>query len=101
MFEFYKGLGFPVTEECAPDNDWYGATFDIGGSTLWIWRDHDDVLGADKPPIQLVLKSSNMDGDYKALKAKGYDLTAPEMMFYGGREMNLTDLDGNQILFLD
>ncbi|GHU79480.1 hypothetical protein FACS1894191_2380 [Clostridia bacterium] len=101
-FEFYKGLGLPITEEVAPDNEWYGATFDIGGgSALWIWRDHDGVLGSEKPPITIVLKSGDMDGDFAALKKAGYAVTEPELMFYGGREMQLIDPDGNHILFLD
>jgi uncharacterized glyoxalase superfamily protein PhnB len=100
-FEFYKGLGLKITEECEPDNEWYGASFDIGGSTLWIWRDHDGVSASEKPPVIIVLTSSDMDGDYITLKEAGYAITTPEKMFYGGREMHLTDPDGNQLLFLD
>jgi predicted enzyme related to lactoylglutathione lyase len=100
-FEFYKGLGLTVTEEAAPDDEWYGASFDIGGATLWIWRDHEGVTGSEKPPILIVLKTDDMDGDYAKLKAAGFAITAPETMFYGGREMRLTDPDSNQILFLN
>jgi predicted enzyme related to lactoylglutathione lyase len=120
-FEFYKGLGFPVTEEAEPDSVYYGASFDLGGSTLWIWRDGGGetagnikrVTDESKTPtdpetsvkskvlIEIVLSCPDMDITYTHLIAKGYTLTAPELMFYGGREMKLSDPDGNRILFLD
>ena len=103
-FEFYKGLGLSVKEEVAAGDQWYGASFDIGGdSTLWIWRDNSggNAESAGKMTVQLVLKCDDMDQSYAELKGKGYDITEPELMFYGGREMNLTDPDGNKILFLD
>ena len=101
-FEFYKGIGLTVSEEAAPDDEWYGASFDIGnGSLLWVWREHEGANGGQKSPIQIVFHSTDMDADYIALKEKGYDITEPELMFYGGREMKLTDPDGNSILFLD
>ncbi|MDR2502610.1 MAG: VOC family protein [Oscillospiraceae bacterium] len=100
-YEFYKGLGMRVKTEAAPDDEWYGASFDLGGGTLWIWRDHDGVSASEKPPIIIVLTSGDMDSDYAALKAADYAVTAPETMFYGGREMHLTDPDGNQLLVLN
>jgi len=102
-FEFYKGLGLKAKEEVEPENEWYGATFELGsGSTLWIWRDKSgDAESAGRMTIQLVIGCDDMDKTYADLTAKGYAVTAPELMFYGGREMNLTDPDGNKILFLD
>ena len=44
---------------------------------------------------------SDMDEDYAMLKEKGYAVSEPELMFYGGREMHLTDPDGNSILLLN
>jgi uncharacterized glyoxalase superfamily protein PhnB len=99
-FEFYRGLGLAVKTEAAADDEWYGAELDIGGGTLWIWRDRDGAQGSEKPPITIVLKASDMDGDYAALKSRGYAVGEPELMFYGGKEMSLTDPDGNQLLFL-
>lgn len=37
---------------------------------------------------------------YNDLKAKGYDITEPELKFYGDYEMKLKDADGNLLLFL-
>ena len=101
-FAFYKGLGFPVTAAVEPDNEWYGATFDLGGTTLWIWREQGNgAENAGRMTIQMVIKCEDMDKTYAELSAKGYAVTQPELMFYGGKEMNLADPDGNRILFLD
>jgi uncharacterized glyoxalase superfamily protein PhnB len=103
-FDFYKGLGLSVKETAAAEDKYYGASFGLGGdSTLWIWRDNSgsDAENAGRMTVELVLKCDDMDQSYEALKGKGYDVTEPELMFYGGREMNLTDPDGNKLLFLD
>jgi len=103
-FDFYKGLGLSVKETAAADDEWYGASFDLGGgSTLWIWRDNSgsDAETTERMAVHLVLTCDDMDQSYAELKSKGYDITEPELMFYGGREMHLTDPDGNKLLFLD
>ena len=102
-FAFYNGLGLTVSEEVEPENKWYGASFDLGSATLWIWRDNNDnaTPPSGRKIIEIVLTCKDMDESYTALTADGYAVTAPEVMFYGGREMQLTDPDGNHILFLD
>jgi len=106
-FEFYKGLGLPVSEEASPDDKYYGASFHIGdGAALWIWRDDggNDTENTGRMTIQIVLGMGgleNMQKNYQAYKAKGYAISEPEKQFYGGWEMQLTDPDGNKILFLD
>ena len=103
-FEFYKGLGLTVKEEASdPDSKWYGATFSIGDATLWIWRDNSGETAENqgRMTVQIVINLDNIEQTYRDLKAKGYAVSEIETMFYGGREMNLTDPDGNRILFLD
>jgi len=106
-FEFYKGIGLAVKEEAAPDSEWYGAEFDIGGSTLWIWRDNsgNDTENMGRVTLQIVIGCEGIgktfEEFYAELKTKGYAVSEVELMFYGGKEMNLTDPDGNKILFLD
>ena len=105
-FGFYKGLGFTVTEEAAADSEYYGATFDLGGSTLWIWRDDGDnaVENNRRKTIEIVLGMDgleDMQESYKKLITMGYAISEPKKQFYGGWEMKLTDPDGNRILFLD
>lgn len=98
---FYKGLGLLVKAEGKPGDKWYCSEFDIGSSTLWVWRAQTETAERDNPPITLVLGSSDIDGDYIALKENDYAVREPELMFYGGKEMHLTDPDGNHILILD
>ena len=103
-YEFYKGLGFTVTEvDDDPSSEWWCAQFDINGSTLWIWKDHSgNTIESDgRTKINFVVKCDDIHKSYEDFKAKGYSVSEPEKMFYGGWEMNLTDLDGNSILFLN
>ena len=106
-FEFYKGLGLPVSEEVAPDDEYYGASFRIGdGAALWIWRDDEgiDTENTEHMRIQIVLSTDgleNMQMSYRKYMGMGYAVSEPEKQFYGGWEMNLTDPDGNKILFMD
>ena len=99
-FEFYKGLGFEVIKEGDPATDWYGGGFKLtdieNGPELWIWRNTDnrDIKN------NIVLHCDDIQASYEALKAKGYAVSPPELQFYGDYEMNLTDADGNVILFL-
>ena len=103
-YKFYKGLGFTVkTVDDDPSSEWWCAEFDINGSTLWIWKSHSDkVVGnGDFMPIILVITCEDIQKSYEEFIEKGYAVSKPEKMFYGGWEMNLTDIDGNKILFLD
>ena len=103
-FEFYKGLGLPINEEAAPDDEHYGASLRIGDNmSLWIWRDDDsnDVRSTGRTTIQIVLGLEDIDKSHAEFKKMGYAVSDVEQMFYGGREMNLIDPDGNHILFLD
>ena len=101
-FEFYKGLGFPVKEEAEDGSEWYGAVLEIGGSDLWIWRDRSrGEENTGRMTVEIVLSCEDIDKTYAELKSKGYSVTEPELMFYGVREMRLTDPDGNRILLLD
>lgn len=63
---------------------------------MYIWRNTDnrDVKN------NIVLRCDDIHKTYKELKEKGYDVTEPELMFYGDYEMKITDSDGNMILFL-
>jgi len=106
-FEFYKGLGLPVSEEAEDDGGDYGASFDIGGAALWIWRDQsgNNTENTERAAIQIVIGCADIGKTFEEfhdeLKSKGYAVSEVELMSYGGKEMNLTDPDGNKILFLD
>ena len=101
-YEFYKGLGFTVNEVGDdPSDEWWCAEFNISGSTLWIWKEHSGNIAENSRHMILVVTCEDIQKSYEEFKANGYDVSQPEKMFYGGWEMNLIDLDGNRILFLD
>ncbi|MEE8412931.1 MAG: VOC family protein [Dehalococcoidales bacterium] len=99
-FEFYKGIGLTVEKEGDPDSEWDTGIFKLldieNAPLLWIWRnpENKDIKNT------IVMKCEDIDQTYEELKEKGYAVNPPEMQFYGGKEMNLVDPDGNEILFL-
>jgi len=105
-YEFYKGLGFAVKEVGDnPADEWWCAEFHINGSSLWIWKLRPETTQSnDRAAVNLVVNCGGIDSMkalYAEWKTAGYDISEPELQFYGGWEMNLTDPDGNRILFLD
>ena len=101
-FAFYKGIGLAVGEEVEPDNPPCGASFrlseDADGPILRIWRKQQ---GDALPRNLLVLGCDDIDKTYRDLHSAGYTVEPPVVASYGGKEMYLTDPDGNSILFLD
>jgi len=108
-YKFYKGLGLPVSEvdeiptDGATLGEWWSASFDMDGKTLWIWN---GTHGKNSPSRcnELVMGCEGLDEMnrmYEEYKAAGYEISKPELQFYGGWEMHLVDPDGNKILFLD
>ena len=66
-------------------------------SGIQIWNDQENKDGIRNV---LVLHCDDIFAAYNDLKAKGYDITEPELKFYGDYEMKLKDADGNLLLFL-
>jgi predicted enzyme related to lactoylglutathione lyase len=95
-FEFYKGIGFIVENEGNLNTDWFGAIFKLDGLTLYIWKDTEDRVIKNN----IVIHCDDIHETYRELKAKGYAVTEPKLMFYGDYEMKLSDSDGNLLLFL-
>lgn len=100
-FEFYKGIGLVVLEEVAPDNEWYGAMFqltdDKNGPLLWIWRHREND---PMPQNFIVINCEDIEQTHVELLNKGYSVSVPVIQPYGGKEMTLIDPDSNIILFL-
>ncbi len=102
-FKFYRKLGFRVLKECAPDDQWYGATFalqeDKDEPVIWIWRrqDGDEMIVRNL----FVFDTDGRLGEvYHQFKGAGVECDAPVTAVWGGQEMMLTDPDGNNLLFL-
>ena len=97
-FEFYRSLGFPVLKEGS--GDWFGAALRLGegadAPVVWIWRNKTSLESKN----HLVFHCGDIDRTYERLKARGCAIEPPQTQFYGGREMTLTDPDGNVLLFL-
>ena len=101
-FEFYKKLGLRVVETSEPDNRWYGAMLALCDGAdepvIWIWRSTEE---AEATRNRLVFSAGeHMDEVYERIKAAGIEIEPPYTAEWGGREMALTDPDGNSILFL-
>lgn len=100
---FYKKLGFRVLEESAPDNQWYGAMLalqdDDNEPVIWIWRSPED---AETTVCNHFVFTTNgkLKETYESIKSAGITCDPPFTAVWGGQELNLTDPDGNQLLFL-
>ena len=97
IFEFYRGLGWKVVNEGDLSTDWFGTEFGFNNLTIWIWHDKDGKYDIKN---NFVIHCDDIFETNKELKAKGYDVSEPELMFYGDYEMKLFDEDGNLLLFL-
>jgi len=105
-FAFYMKLGFRALEECAPDDKWYGAEFalqdDSDEPKIWIWRRQpgDDMVVQNLFVFRSGEKEDRLDELYTQFTQAGVSCPKPETAVWGGREMMLTDPDGNRLLFL-
>jgi catechol 2,3-dioxygenase-like lactoylglutathione lyase family enzyme len=100
---FYKKLGFRVLEEPDSDNQWYGAMLalqdDDNEPVIWIWRLSED---AEITACNHFVFTTNgkLNETYERIKSAGIACDPPFTAVWGGQELNLTDPDGNQLLFL-
>ena len=96
-FEFYKGLGWEVTNKGDLNTDWFGAEFKFNNLTVWIWNNKD---GSHNIKNNFVIHCDDIFETYNELKSKGYAVPEPKLQFYGDYEMELFDDDENLLLFL-
>jgi hypothetical protein len=102
-FTFYQKLGFRVLEEPAPDNQWYGAMLalqdDDNEPVIWIWRSPE---GTEITACNHFVFTTNgkLNETYELIKSAGIACDPPFTAVWGGKELNLTDPAGNQLLFL-
>jgi len=100
LVAFYRDvLDIPVVE---PGYDGYdGTTFGFmkDAPVFWIW-DETKWGKSSEGPVNLVFGCDDLDKTYEELKAKGVNLEPPVTAVWGGKELNLTDPDGNKVLML-
>ena len=96
---FYRDiLGIPMFGE-NPGFD--GVTFGNSPDTpvFWIW-DENKWGTSSTGSVLLVFQCDDHDKTYAELCEKGVVLDPPETAVWGGKELHVTDPDGNRILIL-
>ncbi len=100
LVEFYKDvLQVPVIED-DPNYDGVSFGFIKDAPVFWIWDENKWGISNDGP-VTFVFNASDLDELYAKLKEKDVDVLEPLIAPWGGKELKVTDPDGNRILILD
>ncbi len=110
-FNFYKRLGFKTVFEYGPDKkikeDYSGAVFKLGGSTLEIADGHravkDRVFNEDilSSKISLMVKVGSLSSILESVKTQNIPLAVePRHYYWGTLEFVIKDPDGMVIVFV-
>ena len=97
---FYKDiLGWTMLDD-NPDFD--GVRFEGRGDdpVLWIWDENKHGTLSDGTMF-FTFDCPDTDTMYQNLTEKGLVLNSPEICSWGGKEIKLTDPDGNKILLVE
>ncbi len=103
LARFYnEKLGIPILTENPGQSDYDGVElgFNKKEPVIWIWNENKwgkANLGA----VTFVFLCDNLDKTYHELKEKGVILDPPVTAVWGGKELNVKDPDGNNILMLE
>ncbi|KGE17728.1 VOC family protein [Paenibacillus wynnii] len=92
-------LGIPLVFEGFGDFDGAKISFNVNQPGIIIW-DENKWNKLTAGVINLVFSCSNLDDTYETLKSRGLKCEPPVTMEYGGKEMNFSDPDGNNITLL-
>lgn len=96
---FYKDiLEIPVIEW---DDNYDGVSFGFieEAPVFWIW-DENKWGKSSEGAVNLVLNADDLDKTYKELIEKGLKIDPPITASWGGKELPITDPDGNKVLIL-
>lgn len=99
---FYLNLGIPVLTE-NPEKDNYDGVelgFDGRKSILWIWNKERWGMVNDGP-VTLVFNCDDIEQTYRELTERGIACDAPFIAIWGGKEIKLTDPEGNHIIIME
>ena len=99
LVAFYRDtLGIPVLED---DENSDGVTFGYHPDepVFWIWDENKwGKIGTGT--VCFVFDCDDHEKTYQELKAKGVELDPPKTAVWGGKELYVTDPDGNTLLLL-
>lgn len=96
---FYRDiLGIPVMED---DENYDGVVFGYieNAPVFWIW-DENKWGKSNDGAVCLVFECDDHDGTYNELRERGVALEPPKLAVWGGKELYLSDPDGNTVLLL-
>lgn len=99
LTKFYtEKLGVPRLDD-SQNYDGAQIGFNPNEPRVWIW---DEILWGKSHTgsVTLVFYCDSLDQTYDELTAKGVSLSPPVTAAWGGKELSLTDPDGNRVLFL-
>ena len=97
---FYRDvLGWAMVGD---SNNFDGVRFEgrDNAPVVWIW-DENKHGELNKGPVFFVFDCPDPDEMYQKLIQKGVALKPPKLEYWGGKELLLTDPDGNKILMVE
>lgn len=103
LAKFYnEKLGVPILTENPGQCDYDGVElgFNTKEPVIWIWNENNwgkSNFGV----VTFVFRCKNLDETYLELKEIGVILDPPITAVWGGKELNVKDPDGNNILMLE
>lgn len=103
MAKFYnEKLGIPILTENPDQCDYDGVElgFNANEPVIWIWNENNWGK-SNFCAVTFVFRCENLDETYHELKEIGVILDPPITAVWGGKELNVKDPDGNNILMLD
>lgn len=100
LVDFYHHyLGIPIVFEGYGDYDGVQLGFIKDAPTICIWD--ESKWEPYEGIVNLVFRCDNIDKTYQELVQKGLKVKPPYTAVWGGKEMSLSDPDGNKILILE
>ncbi|MCY3540876.1 MAG: VOC family protein [Gammaproteobacteria bacterium] len=99
---FYEEIGFKISEIWKPQERIQWCRVEFHGAALMLQQTAD--LESQRPigqdtGIQLYFITDDVDVIYHQMRARGIDVSAPKIEFYGMKQVFLTDPDGRTLCF--
>ena len=98
---FYKDvLGWNMIDDISTTD---GIRFEGSDNNpvLWIWDKNRHETIFNEGPVYFVFDCPDPDALYQQLTQKGVELAPPKIASWGGKELFVTDPDGNKFLMVE